>query len=177
MGPVADYEVKDGAIQCKPGRGGNLLTKDEFDNCVIRFQFKLPPAGNNGLAIRSPNSQDQLAYAGMELQILDDGHAQYADLQPYQSHGSLYGLAAAIRGYLRPTGEWNYQQVTVDGDQLKVELNGYEILNVNIAEARKQPLDGKEHPGASRKSGHIALCGHHDPVAVRDIRVKQLPSK
>jgi hypothetical protein len=113
----------------------------------------------------------------MELQILDDGHEQYADIEPYQSHGSLYGLAAATRGYLRPTGEWNFQQVTVDGDQLKVDLNGYEILNVNIADARKQPIDGKDHPGASRKSGHLALCGHNDPVPIRDIRVKRLPSK
>jgi len=173
-GAVDDFEVKDGAIQCRPGRGGNLFTKDEFDNCVVRFEFRLPPGGNNGLALRAPVTQDQLAYAAMEIQILDDGAPRYADLHDYQAHGSLYGLAPAARGYLRPTGEWNSEEVTLDGDKLKVHVNGYEVLNVNIAEVSKKPLDGKEHPGASRKSGHLGFCGHTDPVAIRNIRVKRL---
>jgi hypothetical protein len=74
-------------------------------------------------------------------------------------------------------GEWNFQEVTLDGDRLIVRLNGFEILNVNIAEARQKTLDGKEHPGASRTSGHIAFCGHQDPVAFRNIRIKRLSSK
>jgi hypothetical protein len=173
-GAVDDVEVKDGAIVNKGGRGGNLLTEDEFDDFVVRFEFKLPPGGNNGLAVRSPNTQDQLAFAGMEIQILDDDDPRYSDLHDYQSHGSLYGLAPPIRGYLRPDGEWNTQEVSINGDQVKVNLNGYEILNANIAEARKKPLDGKAHPGAARKSGHLALCGHGDPVAIRNIRVKRI---
>jgi hypothetical protein len=175
IGPVDDYEVKDGAIQCKPERGGNLFTKDEFDNFVVRFEFRLPPGGNNGLALRAPVTQDQLAYAATEIQILDDAHPQYADLHDYQVHGSLYGMAPAARGYLRPVGEWNCEEVSLDGDQLKVCVNGFEVLNTNIAEVSKQPIDGKAHPGASRKSGHLALCGHNDPVAIRNIRVKRLP--
>lgn len=174
IGAVDDFEVKDGAIQCKPGRGGNLFTKDEFDNFTVRFEFKLPPGGNNGLALRSPITQDQLAYAGMEIQILDDGAPMYADIQDYQVHGSLYGLAPAARGYLRPTGEWNLQEVTLDGDKLKIQVNGFEVLNVNVAEVSKKPMDGKAHPGASRKSGHLAFCGHSDAVALRNIRVKRL---
>jgi hypothetical protein len=174
-GAVDDFEVKDGAIQCKPGRGGNLFTTDEFDNCVVRFEFKLPPGGNNGLALRAPITQDQLAYAATEIQILDDDDPKYADLHDYQVHGSLYGLAPAARGYLRPDGEWNMQEVSVAGDKLTVKVNGYEILNANIAEASKDPLDGKAHPGSARKSGHLAFCGHSDPVAIRNIRVKRLP--
>jgi hypothetical protein len=158
----------------KRGRGGNLVTEEEFDNCVVRFEFKLPPGGNNGLALRSPNTQDQLAFAGMEIQILDDDDPKYADLHDYQSHGSLYGLAPAIRGYLRPDGEWNVQEVSIDGDEVKVNVNGYEILSANIVEANKNPLDGKAHPGAARKSGHLAFCGHGDPVAIRNVRVKRI---
>jgi hypothetical protein len=177
IGAVDSYEVKEGAIQCKPGRGGNLLSKDTFDNCVVQLEFKLPPGGNNGVAIRAPNSQDQLAYAGMEIQILDDDDPKYADLHDYQVHGSLYGLAPAARGYLRPDGEWNYEEITLDGDKLKVQVNGYEVLNVDIAKVREKPLDGEEHPGASRTEGHIAFCGHNDPVAIRNVRVKRLSKK
>ena len=173
-GAVDDFEVQDGAIQCKRGRGGNLFTKDEFDNFVLRFEYKLPPGGNNGIALRAPNTQDQLAFAAMEIQILDDGAPKYADLKDFQVHGSLYGLAPAARGYLRPTGEWNYQEVTLDGDKLKVQVNGYEVLNVNLADVSKKPMDGKEHPGSSRTSGHLGICGHSDPVAIRNIRVKRL---
>jgi 3-keto-disaccharide hydrolase len=177
IGAVDDFEVKDGAIQCKPERGGNLLTKDTFDNFVLRFEFKLPPGGNNGVGIRAPDSQDQLAYEAMEIQILDDDDPMYADLHDYQVHGSLYGLAPAARGYLRPDGEWNVEEITLDGDKLKVNVNGFDVLNVNIADARKKPLDGKEHPGASRAEGHIAFCGHNDPVAIRNVRVKRLSNE
>lgn len=173
-GAVKNYEVKDGAIQCKSGRGGNLFTKDSYDNCVVRLEFRLPPGGNNGVALRAPITQDQLAYAAMELQILDDDDPQYADLHDYQVHGSLYGLAPAARGYLRPDGEWNYQEITLDGDKLKVQVNGYETLSVDIAKVREKPLDGKEHPGASRTEGQLAFCGHNDPVAIRNVRVKRL---
>ncbi len=177
IGAVEDYQIVDGALQCKPGHHGNLLTEDTFENFVVRLEFKLPSGGNSGMAIRAPVSNDDLAYIGMELQVLDDSAPQYATLHDYQYHGSLYGLAPATRGYLRPAGKWNYQEVAVDGDHLTVHLNGFEILNVNIAEARQKPLSGKQHPGASRTSGHFGFCGHHDPVAFRNIRIKRLPAK
>src|SRR5690606_31784991 len=55
-GAVANYEVKDGAIVCKPGRGGALYTKDTYADFQVQLEFKLPPGGNNGLAIRYPGS-------------------------------------------------------------------------------------------------------------------------
>ena len=175
-GAIDSYEVAGNTIKCKQGRGGNLLTKDTYDNFIVRLEFKLPPGGNNGLAIRSPLSNDELAYLGMELQVLDDSAPKYADLHDYQFHGSLYGLAPAIRGYQRPIGEWNYQEATVDGDHITVRVNGFEILNVNLDNVRQKPLDGKEHPGAFRTSGHFGLCGHHDPVAFRNFHIKRLPA-
>jgi Domain of Unknown Function (DUF1080) len=176
-GAVDDYEVVDGAIQCKPGRGGNLLTEEAYDNFIVRLEFKLPPGGNNGLAIRAPADVMDAAYAALELQVLDDSSPKYAELEEYQYHGSLYGLAPAARGFLRPAGEWNYQEVTVDGDRVEVNLNGFPILEVDLDEARRDPLDGKEHPGALRDAGHFGFCGHNDPVAFRSIRIKRLSSK
>jgi hypothetical protein len=177
MGAVDHFEVVDGAIQCRPGGHGNLLTEDEYDDFVIRFEFKLPPGGNNGLALRAPGASADIAYAGMELQVLDDSAQMYADLQDYQYHGSLYGLAPSARGHLRPLGQWNYQEVTLDGDHLTVQLNGFTILDVSLDEVRQQPADGKEHPGAFRTNGHFGFCGHNDAVAFRDIRIKRLPSE
>src|SRR5882757_6071818 len=53
-GPVDNYEVKDGAIVCKPGKGGTIFTKEEYADFIVRLEFKIPPGGNNGLAIRYP---------------------------------------------------------------------------------------------------------------------------
>jgi hypothetical protein len=74
QGAVDNYEVRDGAIVCKSGKGGNLLTKEEFGDFVVRLEFKLPPGGNNGLAIRAPGEGDVAYNAMCELQVLDDNN-------------------------------------------------------------------------------------------------------
>lgn len=174
IGATDQYEIIDGGIQAKPGCHGHLMTEKEYANFVVRLEFKLPPGGNNGLAIRAPDAKQDPAGAAIELQVLDDSPEHYPDLQPYQAHGSAYGLVPAIRGYLRPVGEWNYQETTVDGDRIVTYLNGYKILDADIAEARKKPLDGHPHEGAKRTKGHFGFAGHDSPVAFRNVRIKEL---
>lgn len=168
------YEIVDGAIVCKEGRGGLLLTEDQYANFIARVEFRLPPGGNNGLAIRAPLTGDAAYQAFCELQVLDTEHPKYAKLDPRQAHGSAYGMAAATRGYLRETGQWNFQEVTVDGTRVKIELNGNVILNVDLAEATDF-LAGREHPGLSRTSGYFGFAGHTDPVEFRNVSIKRLP--
>lgn len=172
-GEIQNYDAKEGAIVCKPGKGGTIYTKDEYDDFVARLEFKLPPAGNNGLAIRYPGSGDS-AYTGMcELQVLDSEHPNYAKLDPRQYHGSAYGMAAAHRGYQRPVGEWNYQQVTVKGSTIKVELNGVTILNADLGKVTEF-MANSPHPGKDRKSGYFGFAGHSDPVEFRNISIQRL---
>lgn len=175
-GNTVDYTTQDGTISLVPskGSGGNLYTKDEYGNFIIRFDFQLTPAANNGLGIRTPMTGDA-AYVGMELQILDSEHPVYKDLEIYQYHGSVYGIIPAERGYLKPTGEWNTQEVIANGDNIKITLNGHVILDGNIREATKNgTMDKKEHPGLFNKKGHIAFLGHGSPVKFRNIRIKEL---
>ncbi len=175
QGDVAGYDVVDGEIRCRKGAGGKLLTKGEYGNFVLRFEFRLTPGANNGLGIRAPVEGDA-AFAGMELQILDDGHEKYKTIAPWQSHGSIYGVVAAKRGALKPTGEWNTEEVTVQGSKVKVVLNGETIVEADITEFRdgKATLDGTEHPGLKRTSGHIGFLGHGDEVHFRNIRLRSL---
>lgn len=175
-GNTVDYTTDSGTISLVPSRGsgGNLYTKDEYGNFTLRFEFQLTPAANNGLGIRTPMEGDA-AYVGMELQILDDDHPVYKDLEIYQYHGSVYGIIPAKRGALKPVGEWNYQEVIANGDNIKVTLNGQVILDGNLKEATKNgTADGKEHPGLFNKKGHIAFLGHGSPVKFRNIRIKEL---
>jgi Domain of Unknown Function (DUF1080) len=173
-GAVDGYEVADGAIVCKANRGGTLYTTRQYRNFVVRLEFKLPPAGNNGLAIRYPGSGDS-AYAGMtELQVLDDGDPKYADLDPRQAHGSAYGMVAAKRGHLKPVGQWNEQEVTVTGSTVKVVLNGVTILDADLSTVTSFMADSP-HPGKDRTEGHFGFAGHNDPVAFRNVRIRELP--
>lgn len=175
-GNTKDYVAENGNIVLYPSQsfGGNLYTKDQFDNFIFRFEFMLTPGANNGLGIRTPMEGDA-AYQGMELQILDNDAPVYKDLQVYQYHGSVYGVIPAKRGFLKPNGEWNYEEVIADGDHIKVILNGTTILDGNIREASKNgTMDHKEHPGLLNKTGHIGFLGHGSEVKFRNIRIKEL---
>jgi hypothetical protein len=162
--------IASGPIQLQT-HGGKM-----YSDFAVRFEFKLPPSGNNGLAIRYPGSGDT-AYVGMcELQVLDNSSANYAKLDPRQYHGSAYGIAPAARGYQRPVGEWNFQEVTVVGSTIKVELNGNLILNTDLSKISDYLAD-KPHPGKDRTSGHFGFAGHSDPVEFRNIFIKDLSSE
>ncbi len=177
-GNTIDYTARDGMIVCVPsGKGqGNLYTVDQYRDFILRFEFQLTPGANNGLGIRTPPEGDA-AYAGMELQILDNEAEIYKDLKPYQYHGSVYGVIAAKRGYLKPVGEWNYQEVQAIGNRIKVTLNGEVILDGDIAKASKngrQTADGRVHPGLMNKTGHLGFLGHGSPLKFRNLRIKKL---
>ena len=172
-GPTDNYQINDGVLTCKPGKGGTIYTAKEYEDFVVRLEFKLPPGGNNGLAIRYPGSGDT-AYVGMtELQVLDSEHPKYAKLDKRQYHGSAYGMIPAARGYLFPAGEWNYQEVTVQGSRIKVELNGSVILDGDVSEVTDF-MGGRPHPGMNLKKGHFGFAGHSDPVEFRNVTLKEL---
>ena len=172
-GAKDNYEIVDGAIQCKDGKGGTLYYNQIFKDFAVRFDFKLPPGGNNGLAIRYPGKGDT-AYVGMcELQVLDNTAEKYAKLDERQYHGSAYGMVAAARGYLRPPGQWNTQEVTVQGSRITVELNGYIILNTDLSETTEY-MGKRPHPGKLRESGYFGFAGHNDPVTFRNVAIKGL---
>jgi len=172
-GAVEHYEVVQGAIRCRKGRGGTVHTKAEYENFAARLEFKLPPGGNNGLAIRYPGKGDA-AYDGMcEVQVLDNTHQKYAKLKSWQYHGSIYGMVPAHRGYLRPPGSWNFEEVTVKGSTITVELNGFVITEADLAKIEK-PASGRKHPGRMRQRGHFGFAGHGDPVEFRKVKVKTL---
>jgi hypothetical protein len=172
-GAVDAHEVVDGAIVCRPGRKGTLFTAKDYGDFVARLEFRLPPGGNNGLAIRY-DGKGQPHLDGIELQVLDSDHEKYLNIDPRQHHGSAYGLVPAARGYLRPAGEWNFQEVTVRGSRYRVELNGFTILDADLATATESK-DGPVPPGATRTRGHFGFAAHGDPVAFRNVKIRELP--
>jgi len=167
------YLVKDGMIVCPKDGGGNLYTEKEYANFIFRFEYRLEPGGNNGVGIRAPLEGDA-AYAGMEIQILDNEHPRYKDLRPAQFHGSIYDVIPAKRGFVKGPGEWNSEEIRAEGRRITVTVNGTVILDADL-DSVKDPEVLKKHPGLRRTSGHIGFLGHNEYVEFRNIRIKELP--
>jgi hypothetical protein len=175
------YQIENGVIYSTKEDGGNLYTEKEYANFVFRFEFKLTPNANNGIGIRAPLVGDA-AYVGMEIQVLDDSGSQYTNLLPGQYHGSIYKVAPAKRGFQKPVGEWNSEEITANGRQITVKLNGTTIVDFNLDDV-KDEATLKEHRdlskpegsrGIANTKGHIGFLGHGAHVEFRNIRVKVL---
>lgn len=170
------YIVRDGNLVCPQDGGGNLMTDKEYEDFVFRFEYRLQPGGNNGIAIRAPLEGDA-AYVGIECQVLDDPHPMYKDLKPWQYHSSLYGLVAAKRGATKPAGEWNMEEITAIGRRFRVEVNGVTTIDTDLNDFA-DPAAMITHPGMFRDRGHLGFCGHGPAeVEFRNIYVKELPRR
>ena len=175
-GALDMIKVENGAMVWQEKKGGTPYWNTELSDFQARVEFKLPPGGNNGLAIRYPG-KGNTAYEGMtEIQVLDDNYEKVrGKIDPRQAHGSAYGMVAAARGYQHPIGEWNFEEVTVKGSTIKVELNGTVILDCDLSKVDMETVMAKsKHPGATRTSGFFGFAGHSDPVEFKNIFIRKL---
>ena len=166
------YRVRDGALYCTGDSGGNLFTEKEYADFTLRFEFKLTPGANNGIGIRAP-LKGQVAYQGIEIQVLDDSAEKYSKLRPTQYCGSVYDVIPAVRGRLNPVGDWNAEEITARGDHIIVKLNGATIVDAHLDQVTDPAVLAK-HPGLKRTAGHIGFLGHGSEVEFRNIRIKEL---
>jgi len=173
VGSVNGYAVEDGKLVCKKHGGGNLYTEKEFADFIFRFEYKLPPGGNNGVAVRAP-LQGNPAYKAMEIQLLDDDHPRYKNLKPVQYNGSIYGAVPAKRGHLRPAGEWNSMEIMAKGTHIRVTLNGVVIVDADTSKIGPKEIHGHKLEGLQRTKGHLGFLGHGARVEFRNIRIKEL---
>ena len=133
------YQVENGIIYSTTEDGGNLYTVKEYSDFVLRFDVRLTENANNGIGIRAPLEGDA-AYVGIEIQVLDDGGSQYTSLRPYQYHGSIYGMVAPKRGFQKPVGEWNSEEITAKGRQITIKLNGTTIVDANLDDVKDEEM-------------------------------------
>lgn len=176
-GPPDGYGVKNGVIFCSP-KGVNLYTEQTYSDFILRFEFKLEDGSNNGIGIRAPLGGDA-AYAGMEIQILDDVAAdrgKWGKLRPGQYHGSIYDVVPAKRYALKPPGQWNTEEITAKGRHIKVVVNGKTIVNANLNDVTNAETI-RHHPGLFSERGHVGFLGHGDYLEFRNLRIKDLAPK
>lgn len=193
QGDKEGYTPVNGAIYVSAGYGstGNLYTLKEYRNFVLRFEYCFLREGvNNGVGIRTPMGVDA-AYMGMcECQILDHDAPMYANLRDYQVHGSVYGVVPAKRIVHKPLGEWETEEIRVEGNRIKVTVNGEVIVDADIRKACKghnvapdgsnvnpYTVDHKNHPGMFNEKGYVSFCGHGEGLKLRNVRILDLGSK
>ena len=172
-GAVKEHLVRSGLLVAEPG--GILYSVREYDNYVLRLEYKLPHGGNNGIGVRC-GRHGSPGRTGMEIQLLDDYDPQYKNLHPTQYNGSIYGVIAPKMGYLKQAGGWNSLELIVDHSHIKETLNGTVIIDVDLDKVTEFPLKEKSNlvPGIHNKTGRLALAGHGYPVEFRNIRIKFL---
>jgi len=166
------YQIEDGVLVCPQEGGGMMLTEREYSDFVFRFEVKLSPGGNNGVAIRTPKGGHPSAQ-GMEIQILDDSAEKHANLQPYQFHGSIYGIVPAKRGALKPPGEWNTEEIYAKGSHIRVTLNDQVIVDADLSQITDEEVL-KKRPGLRQASGFLGFIGHGSRIEFRNLSIKEL---
>jgi len=188
-GNLEAYQPVDGYmyVTASYGTTGNLYTKKEYADFVLRFEFCFDRDGvNNGVGIRTPMGVDA-AYHGMELQVLHHDSPIYKNLKEHQVHGSVYGIIPAKRIKWGALGEWHSEEIRAKGDRITVIVDGQVIVDGNIRKATKghnvapdgsnknpYTVDGRNHPGLFNKKGHIGFLGHGEGIKYRHVRVKEL---
>lgn len=185
-GDTSSYCVENGELICKDTGKVHIFTTKEFSNFILRLEIKMDPGGNNGVGIRDKVSK-QPHLEGNEIQVLDDPYyvrgipregkepKDWVPLKDYQHHGSLYGVMPAKTGQLKPTGQWNQEEIVCDGRRVKVTLNGVVIVDTDLDKVK--PIDSHEHPGLFHEKGFIGLHAHGNygaKVYFRNMRIKEL---
>lgn len=160
-----EWAVEDGAIVGSKGEnwttdpkksGSWLRSEKQYDDFVFEFEYAINEKGNSGVFLRS-GLEENPAFTGHEMQILDD-HGRDPKVW---STGALYDVVAAKKNMSKPVGEWNKVKIETDGPQVKIWLNGEQIV---------------DYKSDRRTKGYLGLQ-NHDEHAVVKFRKLQITGK
>ncbi len=170
-GEQSTWGVEDGRLYTDGEGGGWLSTTREFNDFELELEFNVPAGGNSGVFVRTTRDGNP-AYAGLEIQVLDDAAPEYAELKPWQFCGSVYSLVPPAVRVSKPAGEWQKMFIRYDDSKILVKLNDQEIVNADIGEFKDKAPD---HPGVLREEGFIGLQNHGSRLDYRNIKLRELP--
>jgi hypothetical protein len=175
--PRTVWVVKDGILQGGEPRGSWLLSKQEYGDFILKFDFKLGPTGNSGCALRAPLFGDP-AFDGLELQMADYRYNTAA--KDSELTGGLYRAIAPCKQVYKPT-QWNSYVITLKGAHLNVTLNGEVIQDLNLDEQNQKVLRHNGQPCPPVKDrprrGHLGfqeLSRGAEHAQIRNARIKVL---
>ena len=165
--------------------GGDLMTKDRFENIELTFEWMIKDAGNSGIKY---NVSEEISKAhgsgfnalGFEYQILDDDDTLYVGkIKPCQFTGSLYDMIAPQNVKLNPAGQYNSGKIVLNGNHGEHWLNGEKVVEFEFGTAQFDSLfqasKYSKYPDfEKRRAGHIVITNHSDESWYRNIKIRKL---
>jgi type 1 glutamine amidotransferase len=169
-GPGSFTLSDDGTLTSTGGMGMLWYAASGFGSYSLKLDWKMASDSgddNSGVFVGFPPSDDPWSAVnnGYEIQI-------DATDAPDRTTGSVYSFQSAdIKKRdraLNPPGEWNTYEIRVEGERLRIYLNGVKINDFTNTD-----------PARSLRDGHVGIQNHgaDDQVSFRDIRIKDLPGK
>jgi hypothetical protein len=177
--PTSGWTVDNGALKTVPGQGGDIITRDNYKDYDLSFEWKVAPGANSGVIYNVDEAGGEAWHSGPEYQILDD--AKHADgRNPKTTAASLYGIIAPNNSkVLKPVGEWNQARILNKKGHVEHWLNGAKVLEYDwndpkLRETIKSTKFAEFSTFMARPEGHIVFQHHGDEVWFRNIRVKKV---
>lgn len=182
------WKIEDGAMVFYPsdkpaGENHNLVTKQMFGDFVLSLEWKISEGGNSGIfwGVQEDPWRTEPYQSGPEIQVLDDERHPDAKNGTTHQAGALYDMVAPSKSVVRPAGEWNLCEITVDyaNHRGSVRLNGTEIVTFPLANEQWDTMveNSKFKGWKGFGESHIGMIGlqdHGDIVAFRNIKIKPL---
>ncbi|MEA2765321.1 MAG: hypothetical protein QOK07_1725 [Gemmatimonadaceae bacterium] len=172
------WTIADGVLT-KSTSANDLVTKDQFGNFELAFDWKLAPGGNAGVFYRGTEEYDHIYWSAPEYQLLDDaGHAD--GRSRLTSAGADYAVYPSPAGVVKPAGEWNSTLIVANGNRVQHWLNGQKLLEYEVGspdwEAKVKASKFVAYPHYGRApTGYIGIQGDHDgQLWLRNIRIREI---
>lgn len=186
--PPSGWVIKDGLLSFVPeekgeGGGGDIVTTDKFKNFELIVDFRYVKGGNSGIKYFIDTERDSGKYAsiGCEYQILDDrNHPDAkAGINGNRTLAGLYDLIAPKPKRDNGFDNWNRAAIIVNGNKVQHWLN--DNLTVEYERSNQAWRDlvatskFKNVPGFGENAeGRILLQEHTDPVAFKNIKIREI---
>lgn len=142
--------------------GSYLWTEKKYGDYVLDLEYKHPKDGNSGVFVRVGETKNPVD-TGIEVQILDS-YGKKGKLTHHDCGGVIRTVGPS-KNMSKPANQWNRMIVTCKGSNLKVNLNGEEIIDVDLSktEMKNRPM-----------TGYVGLQDHGQPIWFRNIKIKSL---
>ena len=178
--PKDGWTIKDGTLRTiADGKVVDLITKKQYRDFELIFEWKVTPGANSGVMYRVDESKNSPWHTGPEYQILDDSKHNDGK-NPLTSTGSLYALVSAQNKTLKPVGDYNRSRIVLNGNSLEHWLNGSKVVacdidSYGVATLVKESKFSPHKGFLKKQTGHIVFQHHHDEVWFKSIKVRELP--
>jgi hypothetical protein len=168
----------DGEMQLQGEGGGDILTKDSFNDFDLKLDWKISTAGNSGIFVMVDEKGSQIYSHAPEVQILDNLNHPDNKLATHLS-GSLYDLIASPDTSHKAAGEWNQVRILLQKSRLQVWQNQIKTADIVIGSDEWHTLLAHSKFAdwqgfAAGSGGHIGLQDHGNSVSFKNIKIKEL---